>query len=790
MTDIANDAPAGKPTLKAAFPAEYGTAYERAKHREATRSEWVAAIRAIMTQVNWPETPTERHPEIVAALASLWPVEAEVIRLPSQRADDLQLIRNGFEPIACVGKAPVAQAWQIGRITPERIVAMREAYPQATNTGLRTGKVVAIDIDIVNPDHVAQIVELAASVFGDTPLQRFGSKGLLLCYRADTPSRKVVVSTDTDAKVEILGQGQQFISDGIHPDTGKPYEWRGLDDFDEIATPLTVPLDTLPAVTPAMIADFADQCAELLGQLGYSNPRVSKVGNIERKTREHGAEEDAPANVSRAKEHLENLVEQGKVAVLGALGNDTIYNLAAVLMDRFYLSEDKAAELMLAIWYPHCQPNHLIDDVRSIVSHAGAYIQNEPGANATGSPSETFKNALADLPKDAPEAESEPNKDGTRYFEGIGFRRMSDIRSEKRKWLWKDRLAMGALGMIAGFPGEGKSTIAFDIAARITRGSVLPEDNMPVAQGAVLIMSGEDHEAQTIKPRLQAAGADMTQVFTIDATVNEKDNLAARLISLGNDLMALGALIEKLRSEGTVVRLIIIDPISAYLGGGDSYNNAKVRGMLTPLSKLAEKHNFAVLLVSHYKKSTTDTNALYKVTDSIAFVAACRTVLLTHREIDSDGKPTGNKFLLNGKMNIIPEGTPGLIYKTEAIKVTLEDGGAEDVPIVKWEGTTDLTPDEAMAASAEGAAEKQEFACVFLAEMLTDHPMTQKDVQERAVKRKISMATLRRAKKHLGIISSKGSFHGDWWWALPSIRTSDARPYEPDATAETDKVPF
>ena len=318
-------------------------------------------------------------------------------------ADDDQLILNGYEPIPTQGKAAVVNGWQSGPIDSARIQAMRSVAPGATNTGLRTGTLVAPDIDIENPEHAAQFIALAESVFGYTPLQRFGSKGMMLCYRADTPMRKITITTDSEAKIEILGQGQQFVAFGTHPGTGKPFEWRGArfdedDQNESIATPLNTPLDSLPLVTPAQVKDFAQQCVETLQRLGYSSPRVREAQAAEKKTRKEGVEEDTDLNIARAIEHLQKCVELNEVAVLGQLGNDTIYELACHLMDYFCLSEDMVAELMLAHWYPHCQPNHLTDDLKTIVSHAASYIQNEPGARALPPVAEIFRAALEQLP--------------------------------------------------------------------------------------------------------------------------------------------------------------------------------------------------------------------------------------------------------------------------------------------------------------------------------------------------------------------------------------------------------
>lgn len=325
----------------------------------------------------------------------------------STAQNDLQLLENGYEPIPVAGKAAVAEGWQRGQITPERIAMLRELHPVATNTGLRTGRLATVDIDVRDTGDVEAIVALADAIFGPTPLRRFGSKGLMLCYRNDTPIRKITVLTaaekpgDFADKVEILGTGLQFVAFGIHPDTGKHFEWQGKDDFDDTATPLNTPLSLLPNIGAVAIQSFADECAKLMGTIGYKNPHVRKAADIQHTERPADAKEDTEANISRAKEHLNNCVTTGHVAVIGALGNDTIYELACVLLDRFYLSPVVTEKLMLEIWYPHCIPNTLENEVRTIIAHAVSYIQNEPGARAAPPVAEAFHEALDKLPVDA-----------------------------------------------------------------------------------------------------------------------------------------------------------------------------------------------------------------------------------------------------------------------------------------------------------------------------------------------------------------------------------------------------
>src|SRR6516165_932618 len=100
---------------------------------------------------------------------------------------DARLISNGYEPVAVDGKRALGNGWSTRPNTIEAVTAERAALPNATNTGLRTGRLAGLDIDIVDPDHADQMKELIIEILGDTPLQRRGAKGLLLCYRAETP---------------------------------------------------------------------------------------------------------------------------------------------------------------------------------------------------------------------------------------------------------------------------------------------------------------------------------------------------------------------------------------------------------------------------------------------------------------------------------------------------------------------------------------------------------------------------------------------------------------------------
>jgi hypothetical protein len=195
---------------------------------------------------------------------------------------DARLIAHGYEPIPLVGKRPVIEGWQFGAINSERIATERSMCPTATNTGLRTGHLVGNDIDVCDRAHAAQFVQLAEQVLRSTPLERAGSKGVLLVYRNSTPIRKITVA-GRGAKIEILGIGQQFVAFGIHPDTNKPYRWLNIDEDFGPNDPLLIPFSELPSVTPDQLRDYARKAQDLLTAQGYGPVTISgDMGEVNR----------------------------------------------------------------------------------------------------------------------------------------------------------------------------------------------------------------------------------------------------------------------------------------------------------------------------------------------------------------------------------------------------------------------------------------------------------------------------------------------------------------------------
>ena len=205
--------------------------------------------------------------------------------------------------------------------------------------------------------------------------------------------------------------------------------------------------------------------------------------------------------------------------------------------------------------------------------------------------------------------------------EKVFVQSFSTVQSESVEWLWEKRIALGKITIFASDPGKGKSLASNDISARISRGGSFP-DGTPAVQGDALFLTAEDGRADTIRPRLEAHGADLARVHFISGTqVTRPDGSSAEShFNLERDIEKLDEAIAALPE----LRLLVIDPINAYMGLTDTHRDSDVRRILTPLAELAERRRVAVILIMHLKKS--ETSAMLAVSGSIGFVAAARCV--------------------------------------------------------------------------------------------------------------------------------------------------------------------
>jgi hypothetical protein len=329
------------------------------------------------------------------------------------------------------------------------------------------------------------------------------------------------------------------------------------------------------------------------------------------------------------------------------------------------------------------------------------------------------------------------------------------------QWIWPGRFAVGKLGLIAGLPDEGKGQIFCDIAARITRGDKWPCDEGPAPQGNVILLTAEDDINDTVVPRLASAGADLNRIEIVRMVRDAKQD---RMFSLITDLNLLR---QKIIEVGDV-RMVQIDPISAYLGVKqmDSFRTTDVRAVLGPVTELATEQKVSILGIMHFNKKVDVTNALLRISDSLAFGATARHVYAV-----IDDAENKRKLFVKGKNNLAPKDAKALAYDFGASEVGTDKETGEVIwaPHIIWHPQhVDVTATEAMQAANETKSPAaRDDAKKFLKELLATGPVPKRDIEEAAEANCVSERTLHRAKNELGIIAKRDAPGGGWTWRMP-----------------------
>jgi hypothetical protein len=339
--------------------------------------------------------------------------------------------------------------------------------------------------------------------------------------------------------------------------------------------------------------------------------------------------------------------------------------------------------------------------------------------------------------------------------------RASSFEMKAIQWLWPDRFAIGKLGLLVGLPDEGKGQILTDMAARVTRGGDWPCDEGSAPQGNVILLSAEDDNADTIVPRHVAADADLDCIEIVNMVrVGDAD----RMFSLVSDLPLLR---QKIADVGNV-RLVQIDPISAYLGVGkvDSFRTTDVRAVLAPLVDLAAELKVAIVGIMHFNKKVDVTNALLRISDSLAFGATARHVYAV-----IDDAENKRKLVVRGKNNVTTSAQKALAYNFGVREVGKDRTTGELIkaPHILWHAQhVDVTAVEAMTATKSPAARDE--AKKFLAGLLATGPVSSTDIEEAAAANGISRRTLFRAKADLGVAAKKSEDGWTWQISRPQHR--------------------
>lgn len=309
--------------------------------------------------------------------------------------------------------------------------------------------------------------------------------------------------------------------------------------------------------------------------------------------------------------------------------------------------------------------------------------------------------------------------------------RMSEIEAQEIKWLWYPFIPYGKLTIVQGDPGDGKTTMILNLAAQLSKGKCFEDGSGVEAPMKIIYQTAEDGLADTVKARLEKAGANCEQILVIDESDKSLSMIDERIE-------------EALKTSGA--KMLILDPIQAYLGGGMDMNRAnEAREMTKKLGMLADKYGCAIILIGHMNKAAGN-KAAYRGMGSIDFFAVARSVMLVGR---IEGQ-SNLRAMIQIKNNLAAFGHP------KAFELA-EDG-------FHWLGDYEITADEVLGGMVPKAS-KLEMAKQFLREQAE---RTQKilstEIIELAAQEGISKRTLETAKKELKIKAER--CNNNWYWNL------------------------
>ena len=332
---------------------------------------------------------------------------------------------------------------------------------------------------------------------------------------------------------------------------------------------------------------------------------------------------------------------------------------------------------------------------------------------------------------------------------------LATVEPESVKWLWPGYIPLGKVTVLDGDPGLGKSLLTLDLAARVTTGRDMP-NGKPGVFGAVVLLSAEDDLADTIRPRLDAAGAIVAKVTALEAVGDvdvETGEVHERPVYLPQDIPALHQAIEE---HGAV--LAVIDPLMAYLDGDvNAHRDQDVRRALRPLAQCAQETGAAIVVIRHLNKAPGG-KAIYRGGGSIGIAVAARSALLVAEDPDDENK----RVVARVKSNLAAP-VPALRYQ-----VTQR---AEGVVCLEWLGVTEHTATSLLAVPTHSEERSATEECVdWLQDLLDGNGgwIAVKDAQREARTAGYSDKVLRSARTRLCGKPVKEGFGetGQWVWRL------------------------
>lgn len=646
-------------------------------------------------------------------------------------------------PIKPKDKAPAIAGWS------EYVYkdADRVRFPQA-GVGLLCGELRAVDIDVRNEEVSTRICELAAEMLwpatkaprriGQWPKALFMVRSESGPKMATAPYKLDADTFDNDPhKVEILGKGQQFVAYGIHPKTGREYEWNGAGE------PTGVPLRDLPYVSPEMLRAFLEAAEGVLSEFGTRCGKLGRdeSGRVHRPAGDLRGDYDTVVSALAAIPN-DNVSRDDWIlichAVKGALGDAGLDVWVRWSESSAKSGRSGRSDTAYRAWQS-CNPTKI----------GAGTIYYEAQRNGWKRPAK----ALPELPADWDEV---PPVEGAAPARSAPAGRSlilvsgAEVRPEPIDWVWRGWLAAGKLHILAGAPGTGKTTITVALAAILTRGGGWP-DGTAAPVGSVLVASYEDDPADTLAPRLIAAGADMRRIHFLQGV---REGTARHAFSARDD----GALLAD-AIVANQVRLVIVDPIISALGAFDSHKNAETRTALQPLADIAAETGAAVLGIAHFTKGTAGRDPLERVSGSLAFGAVARVVLgaAVRREPEGEEK----SLFVRLKSNIGPS-RGGFTYSMSQREIASGIVASR----VEWGSAIEGSAHQLLAEpDPDGNGASSDDLRRFIADSL-QVPIPARTFQADAEGAGYKWHTVQRVARTMGATAVKTGMRGGWKWGF------------------------